>query len=171
MQLFIQNFERRGDGTKHRVVRQWANEERKRTYQIQSYVIFLHFRLTLSVLNCDIPSLRGRGYYPSSVQRFNHTFRQEVCLTARAQIMHGSGSDKCSNFGCTYPQQGTSNKIMRTNAVQIPRAKVECRSNWSRVQPYIITQKKRIEYNPLQVQHVANLALWISIPVVIAVCY
>ena len=51
------------------------------------------------------PSLQGRAYHPSSVQRFNHTFRQEVSLTARAQIMHRSG---CSNFGCTrIPNKNT----------------------------------------------------------------
>ena len=33
--------------------------EGKRTYQIQSYVIFWHFRLTLSVLNCDVSVFTG----------------------------------------------------------------------------------------------------------------
>ena len=36
-----------------------ANEQGKQTYQIQSYVIFWHFRLTLSVFNCDTPVFTG----------------------------------------------------------------------------------------------------------------
>ena len=49
------NSERRGDGPKHRSVHKGVNEEGKQTYQIQSYVIFWHFRLSLSVFNRNIP--------------------------------------------------------------------------------------------------------------------
>ena len=37
------------DGPKHHSVRKRANEEGKRTYQIQSYAISWHFRITISV--------------------------------------------------------------------------------------------------------------------------
>ena len=51
--LSIQTSERRGAGPKHGSVRKRASEEGKQAYQIQSYLIFWHFQLTLSVLNCD----------------------------------------------------------------------------------------------------------------------
>ena len=53
------NSERKGNGPKHRSVRKGANEEGKQTYQIQSYIIFWHFRLTVALFNWDIPVFTG----------------------------------------------------------------------------------------------------------------
>ena len=57
--LNVRNDGLRGGGPNHRSVRRGANEEGKQTYQIQSYVIFWHFRLSLSVFNRNIPVFMG----------------------------------------------------------------------------------------------------------------
>ena len=49
------------------------NEAGKQTYQIQSYVIFWHFRLIAAVFNCDIPVFTGYSVlsqFRSSVQPY-----------------------------------------------------------------------------------------------------
>ena len=77
----------------------YAKGRTKKENRHIKYNLTLYFGTSDYLYQCLIvifPSLPGRAYHPSSAQRFNHIFRQEVSLTARAQIMHGSG---CSNFG------------------------------------------------------------------------
>ena len=55
--------------------------------------------------------------------------RQEVSLTARAQIMHSSGSNKCSNFGCTYPQQIRDLAFVFLQCCSIQKLMFSCRKH------------------------------------------
>ena len=50
--------ERRGDGPKYCCARKGANEEGKQTYQMQSYVIFWHYRLTMATFTLHRCSFR-----------------------------------------------------------------------------------------------------------------
>ena len=102
----LPNSERRRVGPKYCSVRKGANEEGKRTYQIQSYVTSWQYRLTISVVNCDIPVFMENSVqsdFRSTVQpcfppRTKPILRVLRSYTDVAPINY-------SNFACTYPQQ------------------------------------------------------------------